>query len=107
MVKLQTLKPIVRRLDVVPIRTITTQMQRITGRRLQETNARILEANPLCVMCQAVGRVSAAVEVDHIIPLHLGGADEDHNKQGLCKPCHDAKSAEEARGRAGQNFGGF
>lgn len=94
-------------MDVGYVRTLTTQTQRVTGRRLQRSNARILEANPLCVLCQEAGVVAAAVEVDHIIPLHLGGADEDHNKQGLCKPCHDAKSAEEARDRAGQKSGAF
>lgn len=29
------------------------------------------------------------------MPLSEGGSDERSNKQGLCDPCHDAKSAAE------------
>jgi 5-methylcytosine-specific restriction protein A len=33
--------------------------------------------------------------VDHIIPLALGGTDEDSNTRNLCKPCHDEVTAEQ------------
>ena len=33
-----------------------------------------------------------------MIPLSAGGTEDDENLQGLCKPCHDEKSARE-RGR--------
>lgn len=36
-----------------------------------------------------------AVELDHIVPLFKGGADDDSNLQGLCSPCHAAKTAED------------
>lgn len=37
----------------------------------------------------AKGRVELAVEVDHIVPLHKGGAELDaSNCRPLCKPCH-------------------
>lgn len=58
-------------------------------------NARVLSANPLCVMCQAEGRVRLATEVDHIIALTNGGAEDPHddsNRQGLCGPCHEVKT---------------
>ncbi|WP_277286402.1 HNH endonuclease [Sphingomonas aquatilis] len=49
----------------------------------------------------ANGRTEPSTVVDHIIRLADGGSDERGNKQGLCTPCHDAKSAEEqARDRA-------
>jgi 5-methylcytosine-specific restriction protein A len=57
--------------------------------------------NGLCVLCLAMGRVSAGRVVDHRIPLWDGGSDEDENKQTLCHPCHDAKTAQEAAQRAG------
>ena len=44
-------------------------------------------------MCTAEGRVSASVEVDHIIPLHKGGKDERENYQGLCVRHHAEKTA--------------
>lgn len=63
----------------------------------------VLDASPLCVHCHAKGRVTLATEVDHIVPIHLGGSDDLANLQPLCAPCHAAKTAQEAgaRGRGG------
>jgi 5-methylcytosine-specific restriction protein A len=39
----------------------------------------------------------AYAEVDHIVPVALGGPEHDpDNMQLLCRICHDAKSAAEA-----------
>ena len=54
----------------------------------------------LCQECKRQGRVGIGVAVDHIMPLWKGGSDDDSNKQLICKPCHDAKSAREAAERA-------
>ena len=54
---------------------------------------RILRANPLCVTCQRIGRLTAATEVDHIDPLYKGGSNSSSNLQGLCHDCHAAKTA--------------
>lgn len=54
--------------------------------------------------CRQCGRVTRAIEVDHIVPLWQGGPDTDDNLQLLCiDPCHAAKTAREAgmRGRLG------
>lgn len=51
-----------------------------------------LMAEPLCVYCQALGRVTAAQVVDHKTP-HKGDRDLFHdpdNLQSLCKRCHDS-----------------
>ena len=55
-----------------------------------------LSSEPLCRLCAAQGRVTAADLVDHIVPIADGGAvlDED-NLQSLCRRCHDAKTAED------------
>lgn len=54
-----------------------------------------LRKQPLCQVCLATGQVTAAVDVDHVIP-HRGSwtlfCDVD-NLQSLCKPCHSAKTA--------------
>lgn len=84
---------------LVRVKSMSTQEQRLTGRRRQERNARVLRAHPLCVQCQLRGDVQAAVEVDHVVPLHLGGKEDDANLQGLCRACHAAKSADESRAR--------
>jgi 5-methylcytosine-specific restriction protein A len=47
---------------------------------------------PLCVACEQAGKVSAAEEVDHVVPLAKGGADDDTNLQSLCRECHQAKT---------------
>lgn len=65
---------------------------RIRGRALQTIRARFLYENPYCVVCKRKGRYVAAVEVDHVVPLFKGGADDDSNRQGLCIPCHKAKT---------------
>ena len=80
--------------------TETSSTKRGYGYRWQKYRASFLEAHPLCVMCEAQGRVVAASVVDHITP-HRG----DHrlfwdpkNHQPLCKPCHDGAKQRLERG---------
>ena len=68
---------------------------RLRGRKAVERRKRWLYAHPLCVTCEAQGRVRAAVELDHIIPLSKGGADDESNLAGLCHLCHELKSLAE------------
>jgi 5-methylcytosine-specific restriction enzyme A len=49
----------------------------------------------LCQSCLKLGRPTPANQVDHILAKAKGGTDDDTNLQALCKPCHEAKSAEE------------
>ena len=49
---------------------------RQAGRPWQRLRLAILQASPLCVNCEAKGRVAAAVEIDHVIPLAHGGTDD-------------------------------
>lgn len=53
---------------------------------------------PICRVCDFLPSVTA----DHIIPVAEGGEELDRdNLQGICQPCHDAKTLEESkRGRA-------
>lgn len=73
------------------------------GRAGQRDRREVLDDEPLCRLCLAKGLTEASVVVDHIRRLADGGSDERGNKQGLCDPCHDAKSAAE---RAGDRRGG-
>jgi 5-methylcytosine-specific restriction protein A len=57
----------------------------------------VLMHEPLCRPCTAAGRVSAATEVDHIIPKARGGTDDLDNLQPICDACHARKSAAEGR----------
>jgi 5-methylcytosine-specific restriction endonuclease McrA len=33
--------------------------------------------------------------VDHVVPLHAGGREDDDNRQLLCRDCHKSKSERE------------
>lgn len=54
-----------------------------------------MQLNPLCVRCKAKGIVRMWEELDHIVSLDKGGEDILENTQGLCKPCHAEKTAED------------
>lgn len=79
--------------------------KRITGRRLQAMREALFARSPLCMACEKAGRVTAATQRDHIVPLGEGGLDDDSNVQALCGLCHEEKSLQEAlRGRRRGSF---
>lgn len=52
--------------------------------------------NVLCALCKVEGIVRLTEEIDHIVPFR--GRDDPkrldpENLQGLCRPCHHAKTA--------------
>lgn len=70
------------------------------GYKWQQARAGFLAKHPLCVRCQALGRVVIATDVDHVIP-HKGDMAlfwDRSNWQSLCAPCHSAKTASEDGG---------
>jgi len=80
----------------------TYDQKRLRGRKLQAERKRLFEDQPLCVECLKIGRITAATERDHIIPLSQGGKDVPENTQALCKECHERKTLKEAKaGRGG------
>lgn len=58
------------------------------GRAGVEQRLKRLAREPFCRSC----RTALATVPDHIVPLALGGTDDDSNIQCLCTPCHDAKT---------------
>jgi 5-methylcytosine-specific restriction protein A len=78
-----------------------TDVVRLRGRANQERRLRVFARNPLCVACQAQGRVTLATIADHALALAEGGADDETNLVGLCDACHRAKTQRESqRGQA-------
>lgn len=65
--------------------------------RWQQTSKGFLSRHPLCVGCEAKGIVSAATEVDHIIPIQVDPMRkyDRQNWQPLCKSCHATKTAKD------------
>ena len=99
--QLQTLKSSLRMLDTRRVPTMQagswrtsnqTAAQRGYGYKWQKARAGFLRSHPLCVMCEAEGRVTAANVVDHKVP-HRGDQTlfwDKANWQSLCKPHHDS-----------------
>jgi 5-methylcytosine-specific restriction protein A len=108
MPKLQTLKPRLqaagnRLATLAPVRPDTVQRKRGYAGVKDRQRIRARD-NGLCQQCRREGRITIGYPVDHIVPLwkgvERGGTDADSNKETLCDPCHDAKSAREAAERA-------
>lgn len=72
--------------------TEMVRVERKRGRAAVRLRVRRLRAEPLCRMCEAEGRITAATVPDHIVPLARGGTDADSNVQCLCEACHDKKT---------------
>lgn len=102
--KLQTLKPRLEtasgRLPVLaPARADVVERKRGSAGVRDRDRIRRRDCG-LCQECKRNGNVAMGAAVDHIVPLWKGGSDDDANKELLCAPCHDVKSAREARERA-------
>lgn len=50
-----------------------------------------------CCVCDRL--LEASFEVDHHIPLHLGGSNKRDNLRALCRRCHGDKSLQEIEDR--------
>jgi 5-methylcytosine-specific restriction protein A len=74
-----------------------TSHRRGYDRRWAKARAVFLTRHPLCAACYSKGLITAAAEVDHVVP-HRGDPAlfwDPGNWQALCKPCHSAKTARE------------
>jgi 5-methylcytosine-specific restriction endonuclease McrA len=65
---------------------------RLRGRRAQARRLRLWSADPCCAGCGRLTDWPDGFQADHIVALHKGGEDKDHNMQVLCLPCHEAKT---------------
>lgn len=96
--KLKQLKPRINRtLTTTTAVKKSTGTPRLRGAKWERLRNQVLSDEPLCRLCAAKGLAIKAVEVDHIIPLHLNGTNEIKNLQPLCWQCHFDKSQEERR----------
>lgn len=103
MARLKTLKPRVQTLGTKPsgggwaATTTKSTTERGYGWAWQQLRKRILARdNGLCCLCARDGKVTIAVDVDHIVNKDADGSDDEANLQSLCVPCHKAKTAGES-----------
>ena len=82
-----------------------TRKSKLYGHRWRKIRAQFLAENPLCVMCQEQGHITAATELDHII-RHKGDPVlfyDVSNLQGLCADHHRRTKARMER--SGETIG--
>lgn len=82
-------------LKVLEAKAGTTQ--RVRGRKWMRARDRVLLAGAWA--CASCGRTHPSNQVDHVVSLEQGGANDDVNLQVLCVDCHSAKTAAENRRR--------
>lgn len=79
---------------------------RLRGRPWRRLRDQVLTEEPFCRWCTERGTItkdSRSVVCDHIKPLAEGGTDERSNLAGMCEPCHDEKTAQEAARAQGRD----
>ena len=64
-------------------RTLNSHAKRIVAARARWT----------CEVCHSL--LDETYEIDHVVPLHRGGADDLDNLQACCASCHRKKTARE------------
>jgi 5-methylcytosine-specific restriction protein A len=71
--------------------TITRSVRRPTFSTSFRLNL-FLKRKGMCTACRRKIEAGKAWDIDHILPLALGGTNEPNNLQILCRPCHRAKT---------------
>lgn len=72
----------------IPFPRARERYERTRGHKWLRLRHVVLVEEPVCMIC---GR-KPSVEVDHILPVSKGGADDRDNLQGTCKECHEDKT---------------
>lgn len=94
--RIKTIKPMVATLKPQLTATVQHETPRLRGRAgMKQRQRRMLRTNWMCEMCQDKGIITIATVVDHIVPLALGGTDDDSNTRNLCDEHHRIVTAEQ------------
>ena len=97
---MKMLKPTIRTIDTRTAKA-GSGTKRLTGNsRIAAVKKFTRENARLCATCTKLGLVGFGDELDHIVPLWMGGAESDSNRQWLCREHHLDKTAEEYKLRS-------
>lgn len=101
--RLTTLKPkLTTAKHPMQLKTATVSSRRVAGRALQAERLNLwLARGQRCEKCGRFVEHPGGYQLDHIVPLALGGSEDPSNKQLLCwwiedgeaKGCHVDKTA--------------
>lgn len=64
-------------------------------RRISEAVLKRVGSNALWRCCGCDELLTSTFELDHRVPLHLGGSDDEDNLQPICVSCHAEKTQRE------------
>jgi 5-methylcytosine-specific restriction endonuclease McrA len=96
MARIQTLKPRIRMADTLRVTPLADAGDtRIRGRRLLAIRERQFRTQPFCERCLKMGIRRTFDELDHVVPLGMGGAEAASNRRPLCRECHVIITAEQ------------
>lgn len=104
--RLQTLKPAIRKLSPATRPAPTLSDQRMAGRKLQERRLRMWTKTPHCAHCGRLTDYPQGFELDHKVRLDQRGQDTEANCQILCvhlddqgnkAGCHTEKTKAEGK----------
>lgn len=102
--KLRMHKAPIRMAETALVKPMVVADRRITGRRLQARRFAVWKRDPTCAVCGRVVAYPAGFELDHVVPLFMGGEDVESNCQILCvgaggdEGCHAQKTRRDLQG---------
>lgn len=104
--RLRTIKSSLRTLGSGQRKVQSRSDQRVWGRASQARRLRLWTVNPYCVDCKKLTDFPNGFEIDHEIPVEVGGSEDDDNlavrcvwwdEQGKKRGCHEVKTQREKR----------
>lgn len=108
MVKLRMQKSPLKMAQTQVVKVQVVADRRITGRRRQDRRLAVWSRDPTCAACGRVVAYPEGFDLDHKVPLFMGGEDAEANCQVLCVSfqvvngvrvktgCHALKTASES-----------
>ena len=64
------------------------------GTQWRKIRNRYASKHPLCERCLSLGRYTPMSEVHHILPIKMGGTNDEKNLMSVCHSCHEYLHAE-------------
>ena len=72
-----------------------TKAERGYGKDWERLSTTVRTMRPLCERCQTLGRVRAATEVHHVVPIRVDPSRrlDEANLMSVCRKCHEELEA--------------